>query len=208
MKKQTKKAKAFELFSQGYLPLSQEVKALGLHPSNRYKFYHQWEESGKPAEPPSSPSQPAMVSTKSPGGETIGGIDETRAKPKPAEALSQEEDIPEGVEDEGEEIAAPPHEKIKAQDESIGVVSEAAKVEVKGKEELERKIPTKVAEDGIKCVVFLSLQTLALYQYSASLQSQHDGEEELNLGDFLDTCAEDYYRGRGKKLGLIETGGK
>lgn len=32
-----------------------------------------------------------MVSTKSPGGETIGGIDETIAKPKPAEALSQEE---------------------------------------------------------------------------------------------------------------------
>jgi len=50
-----------------------------------------------------------MVSSKAPGsGETIGSIDETKAKPKndqeekpkPPETLSQEEQIPEGVEEE------------------------------------------------------------------------------------------------------------
>ena len=52
-----------------------------------------------------------MVSSKVPGsGETIGSIDETKAKPKndqeekpkPPETLSQEEQIPEGVEEEEE----------------------------------------------------------------------------------------------------------
>ena len=52
-----------------------------------------------------------MVSSKAPGsGETIGSIDETKAKPKndqeekskPPETVSQEEQIPEGVEEEVE----------------------------------------------------------------------------------------------------------
>jgi len=49
-----------------------------------------------------------MVSSKSSSGETIGSIDETKAKPKndqeekpkPSETISQEEQIPEGVEEE------------------------------------------------------------------------------------------------------------
>lgn len=54
-----------------------------------------------------------MVSSKSPGGETIGSIEETLAKtkkdqeekPKPSETLSQEEQIPRGVEEEvGEDL--------------------------------------------------------------------------------------------------------
>lgn len=174
--KRSKKSKAFELFSQGYTPTSPEVKELGLHPTNRYKYFTEWQKLGKPADTESRHSQTAMVSSKSPSGETIGGIDETKAKPEkeqkekpqPEEALSQEEEISEGVGGQ------------------------------------ERKIPITVAEEGIKCTVSLSLQTLVLYKIAAAKQAQYDNEEELNLGDFLDTCAEDFFRVRGKALGLIE----
>ena len=72
-------------------------------------------------------------------------------------------------------------------------------------EEPERRIATTITDDGIKCVVFLSLQTLALFRIAATTQAQFDREEELSLGDFIDTCAEDFFRVRGKKLGLISS---
>ena len=96
--KQTKKAKAFELFSQGYLPLSQEIKALGLHKSNRYKYFTEWEKLGKPEVLiGASKGKSAPISSSTSSGETIGNIDETKAKPKngqeekpkPTETLSQ-----------------------------------------------------------------------------------------------------------------------
>ena len=64
-----------------------------------------------------------MVSSKSSSGETIGSIDETKAKrksdqeekPKPPETLSQEEQIPEGVEEEvGEDLTPKPREQKEA----------------------------------------------------------------------------------------------
>ena len=215
--KQTKKAMAFGLFSQGYLPKSKELKDIGLYSSNRYKYYYEWEALGKPTGEQPHHSQSSMVSTKSPGGENIGGIDETKPKPKLSETLRQEEQSPEGVEDEAEEIEEQPEtkpeaepEKPKAQTEGVGVVSEV--ITPKGKdgklEGAERKIATTIADDGIKCVVFLSLQTLALFKIASSTQAQYDGGNSLLLGDFIDTCVEDYFDGRGKKLGLIVSGGR
>lgn len=205
----SKKARAFKLFAQGYLPASQEIKDLGLHPTNRYKYFHAWEALGKPDTlVRSKGGQPAIVSSTTPSGETIGGVDETKAKlGKDQKEKPQPED--EGI-DEGIEEGERPAEQPKGKDE-VGVISEAAKAEGKdkGKDEgQEKKIPTRVADDGIKCTVFLSLQTLALYKIAASTQAQYDGAGELNLGDFLDTCTEDFFRVRGKKLGLIRTGGK
>ncbi|KKN48237.1 hypothetical protein LCGC14_0654990 [marine sediment metagenome] len=209
--KQTKKDRAYALFSQGYLPLSKEIKDLGLYPSNRYKYFYEWEAAGKPP----GLEQRQRAGTKSSAGDSIGRIDETKAKPKPkAEPEPKaEEKTPEGIESEDEDIEpgeAHP-EKPKEKAEAIGVVSEGTEEKGKGKgeaEHQEKKIATRVADDGIKCSVFLSLQTLALYKIAASTQAQHDGEEGLNLGDFLDTCAEDFFRVRGRKLGLISTGGK
>ncbi len=97
--KQSKKAKAFALFSQDYTTTYPEVKAIRLHPTNRYKYFSECQRLGKPIEPESHQSQPAMASSKAPGsGETIGNIDDTKAKrkndqeekPKPPETLSQE----------------------------------------------------------------------------------------------------------------------
>ena len=38
----SKKARAFQLFSQGKGPSSPEVKALGLHKCTRFKYYNQY----------------------------------------------------------------------------------------------------------------------------------------------------------------------
>ena len=46
--KDTKKAKATQLFRQGKTPTSPEVKALGLHKSTRYKYYNQYLAEHKP----------------------------------------------------------------------------------------------------------------------------------------------------------------
>ena len=46
--KGTKKAKTFQLFSQGKGPSSPEVKALGLHKSTRFKYYSQYLTECKP----------------------------------------------------------------------------------------------------------------------------------------------------------------
>ena len=44
----SKKARAFQLFSQGKGPSSPEVKALGLHKSTRFKYYNQYLAVRKP----------------------------------------------------------------------------------------------------------------------------------------------------------------
>ena len=46
--KDTKKAKAFQLFSEGKGPTSPEVKTLGLHKSTRFKYYNQYLAVHKP----------------------------------------------------------------------------------------------------------------------------------------------------------------
>ena len=215
---QSKKARAFELFSQGYVPLSPEVKDLGLHPSNRYKYFYEWEAAGKPTGIEPRQSHSAMVSTKSLGGETIGSIDETKAKPKndqgekpkPPETLSQEEQEPEGVEEDIEPEEAKTEEPP-IQKETIGGVSEAKPSRDKDEQPIkEKKIATLVPDEGIKCIVFLSKQTLVLHSIAAATQAElaEDGDGVLLLGDFLDTCAEDFFRVRGKKLGLISSGGQ
>jgi len=95
--------------------------------------------------------------------------------------------------------------KPEAEPESVGTVSEVEKIGKKkgaeGDEKEEVKKSITVVEEGIKCTVYLSLKTLSLYQIAATLQKRHDGT--LTLGDFLDTTAEDFFRVRGKHLGLI-----
>lgn len=61
------------------------------------------------------------------------------------------------------------------------------------------KIPTTVAGQGITITCIISVKTYALFQIAASMM---DGD--LTMGDFVDACAEDVYRMRGKDLGLID----
>jgi len=196
----SKKEAAFALFDAGKTKTSADVKALGLTSHTRANYFYEWKkgrEGGAPA---------------AHGGEILRGINETKQKKAatpPKTERTQETTVEEAEKGEVEESeeATP---KPKAQDEGIGTVSEV--VTVKGKDGKpdgsERKMATTIADDGIKCTVLLSLQTLALFRIAATTQAQFDGGGELSLGDFLDTCAEDFFRVRGKKLGLISSGGK
>ena len=76
--------------------------------------------------------------------------------------------------------------------------------EVPIKEKSDRKgTPFTIIGEGINVTVNISVKTLALYQIAASMQG-----DDLTLGDFIDVCVEDTYRGRGKDLGLINLGGE
>ena len=188
----SKKEAAFALFDAGKTKTSAEVKALGLTSHTRANYFYEWKK-GREGKAPAAH-----------GGETVGGINET--KQKKAATPPKTERTQETTVEESEEATPKP----KAQDESIGTVTEV--VAVKGKDGKpdgpERKMATTIADDGIKCTVLLSLQTLALFRIAATTQAQFDGGGDLSLGDFLDTCAEDFFRVRGKKLGLISSGGK
>lgn len=194
--KVTRKDKAYKLFSEGYEPSSPEVKALGLSKSSRYSYYSKWKTEGQPApvieEKSKGTEKEAKLTVKAktglPGGETIAPISE----PFVEESKGREEEpspTDEGIE-EGEE------KPKRAGKEGVEVPSDSKK-----------KIPTSIVGEGLRVTVSLSVQTLALYQIAANAQAQHDGEEELTMGDFLDTCAEDFFRVRGKKLGLIQKAG-
>jgi len=219
----TRKEKAFKLFEEGKTNLDPKVKALGLKAKTRANYYYEWKK-GREVKGSTAHGETGH-STKLLGGETIGGLDETKqtrkevTSPEIKEAISQEipseEAEPENdleKKDEGEEANEGPEEAKKEQkaQESIGGVSEVGTKKGKdGKPEApEIKIATTIADDGIKCTVFLSLKTLALFKIASSTQAQVDGAEGLLLGDFIDTCVADFFSGRGKTLGLITTGGK
>jgi len=128
--KKSKKANAFDLFSQDFTPSSPEVRALGLHSSNRYKYYSEWGNLEKPLRS-SGQGKSTMVNSTKPNGGTI-------AKPKgqthevQSEPIVPEEQIPGGVEEDQEEIEKTVMRKPKAQDE-VGVINET--VSQKGREE-------------------------------------------------------------------------
>ena len=228
--KESKKDKAFALFSQGFEAKSPEVKALKLQSSTRYKYHQEWLNKGKPETTKNQDKAPKISST-TPSGETIGAIDETKTKPRAQtpEIIPEVTPAPEPLPGVGEEpelwpedIAAEEAAKVareakaereaKAKAETIGTVNEVPTPTSKDGKPIgpEQKIATTVAEDGIKCTVLLSLQTLTLYSIEKSTQAQYaeNGDGELSMGDFLDTCAADFFRVRGKKLGLINSGGK
>jgi len=217
-----KKRAAFALFDQGKVTSSPEVKALKLKSQTRSNYFYEWRMGGKgQSQMSKEQSQTGKGSQPLPGGEAIGGIDETKKVIKEAATIKPEsQQKPEEAEEPGDEEQdkgkegrkpeeAPP-EKPPPKEETIGIVSEVPPPPGKDGKPVEpgRKIATTISEDGIQCKVFLSLQTLSLYRIAASTQAQFDGEGELTLGDFLDTCAEDFFRVRGKKLGLIRVGGK
>ena len=201
-----KKQQAFALFDQGKASSSPEVEALKLKTQTKYNYFSQWQKDkeGKP-----SASQ---------RDESIGSVDETKQSEKaipPKIENGQKPAIDKTKENKaGEDAEVKPEERVsekpKVKDEAIGGASEAVSLKDKeGKPKIpERKIATTIADDGIKCTVFLSLQTLTLFRIAAATQAQYDEEGELSLGDFIDTCAEDFFKVRGKKLGLISSGGK
>ncbi len=195
-----KKEAAFALFEEGKTAISPEVKALKLKSHTRATYFWEWKR-GK-----------GVTGSQSRGGETVGGIDETRQIKKDENQQEVEEaETPktEAILGEELEFEEPETEKPQAQ-ESIGGASEAREKEGKDKDKPSAKAGLTIAEEGIRCVVFLSLPTLTLYEIAAAKQVQLSGNgvAKLTLGDFLDTCAETFFKDRNLKLGLIKLGGK
>jgi hypothetical protein len=201
--KVNRKEKAFALFGEGKTASSPEVKELQLKNQTRNNYYYEWKKRGNVGNTTVKGSQPL------PGGESIGAVDESKIQPevKEPEVKEPQQEEPEVKEPE---VKEPEVKEPEVKGESFGAVSESETPKGKdGKPEgPERKLATRIADDGIKCTVFLSLQTLSLYRIAAATQAEINGGEELLLGDFLDTCAEDFFRVRGRKLGLINIGGK
>jgi len=194
----TKRQAAFAYFDKGLSSSSPEVKALGLKSHTRYNYFLEWKKAGGVA----------GTSNKSAGGESIGGIDETKQRGKEAKSPEEEAEVEDG-EAGGNELEenkeAKPEEDLEPE-ESIGGVDESrGKKEGEGKEK-KSKYEVTVASEGVRCVVYLSLQTLALYEIAAAKQAQlsKDGEAKLTLGDYLDTCSEQFFKVRNLKLGLVE----
>jgi len=198
---ESKKSRAYKLFSEGKKANSPEVKALGLKQGSRYGYYSKWNQEGRPDHIIHTEIV-ASASTQLDGGETVGGYVETeipvKAETPVAEAAPVRE-ILESVEDEedSEEAEAPGEEtKPKIEESPEGGKS---KIELGLDGNDKQSVSADVVGFGLPVRVNLSIKTLALYQIAASRSG--DG---LTLGDFLDSVAADYFQGRGRDLGLIE----
>lgn len=214
-----RKDRAWLYFDAGLGPSSPEVKALGLKNQTRSNYFRDWridrEKNGPPkvVEPEVKGKKAVGTGAKLPGGESIGGIDETKkvvkkeAKPNPEEATVVEEEPGEKVEkeanpDEGDEAVVgddPGKVNLEKSEEGVGGLDET-KQKAKGKGEVDVRAP------GIRCIVFLSLQTLTLYEIAAAKQAENskNGAPKLTLGDYLDKTSELFFLDRNLKLGLVD----
>jgi len=209
-----KKAKAFELFSQGFESSSPEVKALGLKANTRYSYFSKWNKAGQPSslvvpEKPTKAQKAILKKMSLPGGESIQNISEFRSnKVKGGEDIVKEETDkvkegdtevkePESKDDEPQPKVDEPEPKDekpegKPQTEKMGILSDGS-TQIK-----------QLSGQPVVVTVAISPKTLALYDIARSL---NEGQE-LTMGDFFDTSAEDFFNGRGWDLGLVPVGGK
>ena len=188
--KVSRKAKAYELFTKGFGPYSPEVRALGLKSSTRAAYHSEWLAAGRPGAPTDEIDDELI-----PQGSKILSENELLVPTEREEIKIVETESSETI---GEEDSKGKQE---------GSVEET-KGETKGEEESShrgpngKKLPTLIAGQGFTLAVTLSTKTIGLYQIAANMS-----EENLTLGDFLDACVEDTYRGRGYDLGLVKIGG-
>jgi hypothetical protein len=192
----SKKEKAYRLFAKGFGVSSPEVKALGLKGGTRYNYYRDWDNAGRPGAP-NSPVEDDLIPR---GKKALSEADLTLKHDGDEQDATEEpdnENFSEPLKFINEEETPPEEGEGEGQDVDDGEKSNGSK-----KDKALKRLPTMVAGQGLTIAVTLSLKTLTLYQYAASLN-----KEELALGDFIDTCVEDYYKGRGFDLGLVKIGG-
>jgi len=202
---ESKKSKAYTLFSEGKQSSSPEVKALKLKLNTRYNYFSEWQRTGKPDHIPLRESKGTTVAgrTTLQGGEEIGGYVEPETPVKAEIATTDDtppKETPKIVEDE-EGIEALGEAATPESEESLEEPPEGHKPKIElgldGNDK--QSVSADVVGFGLPIRVQLSLKTLTLYQYAASR-----AEDDLTLGDFLDLVTTDYFQGRGRDLGLIE----
>jgi len=183
------KDKAFALFALHKEPSSPEVKALGIKSGTRWNYYNQWKKLGEP-NPDVSAAELGVVPQKAtkrekrvsdkvtlPGGAVIGSY-------KPDEAI-----VKPVVPSEGEATEQPEPE------------SGEPKIPINlGGDHDRPSILGEVVGTGIPVTVVLSLKSLSFWEIAHSIAPG------LTLDNFIDDCVEDFFKGRGKDLGLVEIG--
>jgi len=197
--------KIFKLFHKGYGPNSPEVKELGLAYDTRKGYYWEWVKLDKPdgytkAESPTPESKIRKGGVKLDVKEIRdykAGVVEPEKPPEPPEGAP--EPVPEPVPEveqpsgEGKPPEKPPEKPEPERKKSlVPAIGEAMRESFEG---------LKVAGSTLPFVVDLSAKTIALYDIAATEAGARG--ESLDMGQFIDTCVEDYYLGRGLDLGLI-----
>jgi hypothetical protein len=192
----SKKARAYELFVKGYGPYSAEVRNLGLKGSTRASYYAEWKAAGYPRPDTEELDNDFIPRGRNALSEASLAVEQPSNE---VDNIEEQEVVTNDAEIEFVEEEDKSSEAEKSDETDLGSGEDGnGKQPAKGG----RKLRTMVAGQGLDIAVTLSLKTLSLYQYAASLN-----KDKLTLGDFLDTCVEDYYKGRGLDLGLVELGG-
>lgn len=189
--------KLCQLFFQGKKPVDAEIRELVPHAGTRNLLYRNWKGWGKPNHAPQKQEKPTTTSPGVrakeailPGGERVGGIDETKA-PKVKMPLKTED-----TEDKTEEGEEKDRTEGEGEGEKTGAKTGfSLAIE---EEDARGTVKAEVIGEGLPVTVKLSIKTLALYQILRSARG-----DNLELGDFLDEAVEDIFRGRGKDLGLV-----
>jgi len=180
----------FKFFSEGNPPHADKIKALVEKAGSRNLYYAMWKRLGKPDHVPEKREKiirGGVGEAVLPSGETVGGIDELTQPVQQVEAPPKPKEPEEGAPETEEEV--------------VGETKEP-KIELGLDETDKQSVSADVVGFGLPIRVQLSIKTLALYQIAASRS-----DDGLSLGDFIDSCAEDYFKGRGVDLGLVELKG-
>ena len=223
----TRKARAFELFDAGYGVSSPEIKRLQLKGSTKYNYYLEWKKSrgvtDSTEEGKAGGKLRKVGNTPLPKGESIAGLkdvetpDKVKSVEPPSPAAGEAE---QPASDEPEELWLEDKltdEEMQGLERVIEERRAADKLPPEGteppdgtelpagdgKEEPKNRPRAGIIGEGLLVQVRISVKTLALYEFAHNLQT-----EEMSLGDFIDACVEDVYRGRGKDLGIISLKGE
>ncbi len=185
----------YKLFKAGNLPHSAKIKALLPKAGTRNLYFHNWKEAGKPNGYERKAGVEAKEGVVTGGGGTLAepsGVKQAEQTERTEETQEEETEETEEIKQTKEEQEQPKGSAEKGMEPSPGEAGES-----------ETFAGLKVAGETLPFKVHLSVKTIALYEIAAT-----EANDGLSLGKFLDTCAHDYFLGRGVDLGLVELGGK
>jgi len=211
LSKQELRDAVYKLFSKGNLPHSDKVKALVPKAGARNLYHHTWKQSGKPehyekgvVEAPEGVVTGFAGILTEPRGETEaefpGGLEIVPQTEVDPEAEVEQTKVKQTEVNQAETYQA---EEEQQEQEQQPRAEKRIEPSPGGSDESETFAGLKVAGETLPFKVHLSVKTIALYEIAAT-----EARDGLTLGKFLDTCARDYFVGRGMDLGLVELGGK
>lgn len=198
-KKISKKARAFQLFVEGKDASSQEVKDLKLPGTTRHTYYWEWNKLGRPSGPETLSEKPKdkMPSLAGKQLNSIHNKVEAKEKVKPI----SDTPVAPPSETEDESLLDDNSDGKEAKDEEQKPTIESEHSDTGGSNG-KKPIANVIATTGLVITsVEISAKTYMLWQLAKA-------QNECTFGDFVDSCVEDAFNGRGLDIGLLRIGGK